>query len=190
MSRIGSSIAERACSSMVRSRTVRCRARSCNSFCRSSILPAPNRRSMNWEGGCRQVIDQISALPKMTTRRGWLVIRAACGKKGTMVRGQSSSAHTSALGRPVGFAPVTTGFAQNHERQVRRSCAPLASSADRSGFTSQLSRITAVQILASINPAWPMVFDPGSGSLHTIKPVKLLLRPFRPGHNNQVAPIL
>src|SRR5262252_5337256 len=62
------------------------------------FAPASNRRSINWEGGCRcrlrrflrQVIDQISALPKVTTRRGWLVIRAARGKKGTMVRGSPS----------------------------------------------------------------------------------------------------
>src|SRR5215831_8450310 len=46
--------------------------RSANNFCPRPFAPASNRPSVNWEGGCRyrlrrflrQVIDQISALPK------------------------------------------------------------------------------------------------------------------------------
>jgi len=40
------------------------------------------------------------------------------------------------------------------------------------------------------NPVWPIVFDPGSGRLYTSKSDKLLLRPFRPRHYNEIAPII
>jgi len=47
-----------------------------------------------------------------------------------------------------------------------------------------------MRVRAVIDPAWPIVFYPGSGCLYTSKSAKLLLRSFRPGHKNEIAPIL
>jgi hypothetical protein len=51
------------------------------------------------------------------------------------------------------------------------------------------SLAVSVRAFRSSNPAWRIVFDPGSGRLYASKSVKLLLRPFRPGHKNEIAPI-
>jgi len=40
------------------------------------------------------------------------------------------------------------------------------------------------------DPVWAIFFDPGSGRLYATKSLKLLLRPFRPGHKNEITPIL
>ena len=39
------------------------------------------------------------------------------------------------------------------------------------------------------DPVWAIFFDPGSGRLYATKSLKLLLRPFRPGHKNEIAAI-
>jgi hypothetical protein len=43
----------------------------------------------------------------------------------------------------------------------------------------------SVRVKAASDPGWPIVFDPGLGSLYASKPIKLLLRAFRPYHNDE-----
>jgi hypothetical protein len=45
-----------------------------------------------------------------------------------------------------------------------------------------------MRVRAASDPAWPIIFDPGLGSLYARKSIKLLLRPFPPDHNNNIAP--
>ena len=45
-----------------------------------------------------------------------------------------------------------------------------------------------MQVFALFNPAWPVLFYPGSGLLQTAKSVKALLRTTWPSHNNEIAP--
>ena len=46
-----------------------------------------------------------------------------------------------------------------------------------------------MKVSAASDPAWAIVFNPSSGCLYAGKSVKLLLRPVRPGHKNEIAPI-
>jgi hypothetical protein len=46
-----------------------------------------------------------------------------------------------------------------------------------------------MRVRAASDPVWAIAFDPGSGRLDSSKSVKLLLRPFRPGHKNEIAAI-
>jgi hypothetical protein len=46
-----------------------------------------------------------------------------------------------------------------------------------------------MRVRAASDPVWAIFFDPGSGRLYTSKSVKLLLRPFRPGHKDEITPI-
>ena len=48
----------------------------------------------------------------------------------------------------------------------------------------------SMRVRAASDPVWAARFDPRSGRLDTRKSVKLLLRPFRPGHKNEITPIL
>jgi hypothetical protein len=50
-----------------------------------------------------------------------------------------------------------------------------------------LLKLLSVRVKAASDPAWPIVFDPGLGSFYAGKPVKLLLRAFRPYHNDETA---
>jgi hypothetical protein len=47
-----------------------------------------------------------------------------------------------------------------------------------------------MRVRAASDPVWADLFDPRSGRLDTCKSVKLLLRPFRPGHKNEITAIL
>jgi hypothetical protein len=42
-------------------------------------------------------------------------------------------------------------------------------------------------VRAASYPAWPIVIEPGSGSLCASESIKLLLRAFRPSHNDEIA---
>src|SRR5260370_9707850 len=53
--------------------------------------------------------------------------------------------------------------------------------------TAALLKPLSVRVKAVSDPAWPIVFDPGLGSFYAGKPVKLLLRAFRPYHNDETA---
>jgi hypothetical protein len=53
--------------------------------------------------------------------------------------------------------------------------------------TAALPKLLSVRVKAASDPAWPIVFDPGLGSFYAGKPVKLLLRAFRPYHNDETA---
>ena len=47
-----------------------------------------------------------------------------------------------------------------------------------------------MRVRAASDPVWAVLFDPRSGRLDTCKSVKLLLRPFRPDHKNEITAIL
>ena len=46
-------------------------------------------------------------------------------------------------------------------------------------------KLLSVRVKAAGDPTWPVVFDPGLGSLYASKPIKLLLRAFWPYHNDE-----
>jgi hypothetical protein len=46
-------------------------------------------------------------------------------------------------------------------------------------------KLLSVRVKAASDPTWPVVSDPGLGSLCASKPVKLLLRAFWPYHNDE-----
>jgi hypothetical protein len=68
------------------------------------------------------------------------------------------------------------------------TAARLPSRLCRSG--KALHQRLSMRVRAASNPSRPIAFDPGSGCLYTSKSVKLLLRPFWPGHKNEIARIL
>jgi hypothetical protein len=47
-----------------------------------------------------------------------------------------------------------------------------------SRYTSGVLKRLSVRVKAASDPGWPIVFDPGLGSLYASKPIKLLLRAF------------
>lgn len=55
-----------------------------------------------------------------------------------------------------------------------------------SRYNSSVLKLLQCEQAAS-DPAWPIVFDPRSGSLHARKPIKLLLRAVRPCHQDETA---
>jgi hypothetical protein len=56
-----------------------------------------------------------------------------------------------------------------------------------SRYNSSVLKLLSVRVKAASDPAWPIVFDPGLGSLCASKPIKLLLRAFRPYNNDETA---
>ena len=46
-----------------------------------------------------------------------------------------------------------------------------------------------MRVEVASDPVCAIVFDPGSGRLYSGKSAKLLLRPLRPGHKNEIARI-
>jgi hypothetical protein len=54
-----------------------------------------------------------------------------------------------------------------------------------SRYNSSVLKLLSGRVKAASDPTWPVVFDPGLGSLYASKPIKLLLRAFWPYHNDE-----
>jgi hypothetical protein len=61
---------------------------------------------------------------------------------------------------------------------------------DEHGGPMPIARVrkpVSARVRAASYPAWPIVIEPGSGSLCASESIKLLLRAFRPSHNDEIA---
>ena len=52
---------------------------------------------------------------------------------------------------------------------------------------ARVRKPVSARVRAASYPAWPIVIEPGSGSLCASESIKLLLRAFRPSHNDEIA---
>jgi hypothetical protein len=52
---------------------------------------------------------------------------------------------------------------------------------------ARVRKPASARVRAASYPAWPIVIEPGSGSFCASESIKLLLRAFRPSHNDEIA---
>jgi hypothetical protein len=73
---------------------------------------------------------------------------------------------------PFGTSPSAPPFSGEHGGPM-----PIA----------RVRKPVSARVRAASYPAWPIVIEPGSGSLCASESIKLLLRAFRPSHNDEIA---